>query len=533
MFAPTGWGVLNENLAFRCVLFALFACFSSVGNASTCEKAWDGDKIASAIEGRALSLRVPLRHKEQHIDEVTVAQIKAFTDAKSRISSAAGRSPIFVICTGEPNAFATSGPKGDVVGVTVSMVKLVDGDADMAAAIMGHELAHHTRNHQVLSRERDVVLGVLSLIAGIALESNLVRRTGVVSGLGVDLSQMAGTLVSSKFDRDQEREADEHGFRYMLDAGYNPAGAVRLALKMNRLGLGGAGLFFDRHPGWAERSGRFQHLIASSPQAQQVIARANEQISLAAVQPPQTEKTEIDIPTVYAASDAEKSHSDGLAALRSRDIPAAVLAFRAAAEAGYAPSQVIVGDLYANGRGGLPRNDEEAVRLFKLAAEQEDGNGQASLGFMFSAGRGGLPRNDHEAVRLYKLSAAQDSAAGLSNLGAAYERGMGGLPQDEVEAVRLYLLASEKGWAQAQSNLGFMYLSGKGGLAKNAPEAVRLFRLAANKNNALGLNNLGYMYENGLGGLPKSLEEAVTLYRRAASQGHAMAQRNLIRLGRM
>ena len=46
--------------------------------------------------------------------------------------------------------------------------------------------------------------------------------------------------------------------------------------------------------------------------------------------------------------------------------------FSKASDLGYAAAQASLGDFYASGRGGLARNDDEALRLFKLAAEQGD-----------------------------------------------------------------------------------------------------------------------------------------------------------------
>jgi hypothetical protein len=105
------------------------------------------------------------------------------------------------------------------------------------------------------------------------------------------------------------------------------------------------------------------------------------------------------------------------------------------------------------GRGGLPKDDREAVRLFKLAADQGNATGQANLGLAYLGGLGGLLKDERKAVRLFKLSADQGNSRGQANLGYAYERALGGLPKDEHEAVRLYKLAADQGNAAAQSFL--------------------------------------------------------------------------------
>jgi len=108
---------------------------------------------------------------------------------------------------------------------------------------------------------------------------------------------------------------------------------------------------------------------------------------------------------------------------------------------------------YANGHGGLPKDDKEAVRPFKLAADQGFAAAQAHLGVMYGNGRGGLPKDDKEAVRLYKLAADQGFAAAQANLGFMYENGRGRLPKDEKEAVRFYKLAAQQGTDWAQNRL--------------------------------------------------------------------------------
>ena len=71
---------------------------------------------------------------------------------------------------------------------------------------------------------------------------------------------------------------------------------------------------------------------------------------------------------------------------------------------------------YATGRGGLPRNDREAVRLWMRAAEQEDAQAQNNLGRMYAEGRGGLPRDTQEAARMWRLAADQGGTEARNNL---------------------------------------------------------------------------------------------------------------------
>ena len=186
--------------------------------------------------------------------------------------------------------------------------------------------------------------------------------------------------------------------------------------------------------------------------------------------------------------------------------------------------------LYLSGRGGLPKNEVEAVRLSKVAAGQGNAQGQNGLGYLFQEGRGGLPKDDVEAARLFKLSADQGYPPAQNNLGRFYQAGRGGLPKDDHEAVRLYRLAADQGNAVGQVNLGFFYQEGRARLSRDEREAVRLYKLSADQGNALGQANLGFAYLRGLGGLPKDEREAARLYKLAADQGNTAAQIALARL---
>ena len=210
--------------------------------------------------------------------------------------------------------------------------------------------------------------------------------------------------------------------------------------------------------------------------------------------------------------------------------PETLQLYKLANEQNDANAQVRLGVMYANGTGGLVKDDAEAVRLYKLAAAQNNSNGQSLLGLMYENGRGGLAKDDVEAVRLYKLAAAQNNSNGQNYLGFMYANGRGGLTKDDVEAVRLYKLAAAQNNANAQARLGLMYANGTGGLTKDDVEAVRLYKLAVLQNNSTGQNNLGWMYENGRGGLAQDDYEAVRLYKLAAAQSNNTAQNNLKRM---
>ena len=197
--------------------------------------------------------------------------------------------------------------------------------------------------------------------------------------------------------------------------------------------------------------------------------------------------------------------------------------FSKASDLGYAAAQASLGDFLASGRGGLARNNDEALRLFKLAAEQGDPFGTNNLGFFYETGRGGLAKDDRVAARLYQLAADDGESWGQYNLGRFHQYGRGGLPQNDEEAARLYRLAAEQGLVAGQFTLGVWYEEGRGGLPRDDAEAARLYRLSAEQGGPYAQYRLAMFYEEGLGGLQKNIGEATRLYKLAAEQDSYLA----------
>jgi hypothetical protein len=395
--------------------------------------------------------------------------------------------------------------------------------------VIGHEYAHLILGHVAAAEQRRGLLTLLGELAGAAIEYKTATKTRV-QGVGMDLGLMGASLISYKFDRDQEREADVTGFRYMVDAGFNPLGAMRLAETMQRHGAGGIGLFYDNHPGWQERADLFQALIKANPMAQATIARTGSRTALT------TASIGIHQPLValvpaYQASAAEKALADGLAALDRHDFPAAVPAIQSSAAAGYAPAQNALGYLYSKGLAGLPKDEVAGVRLFRLAAAQSDMYGMNNLGAMYMFGRGGLPIDQAEALRLYRAAATQRNPVALNNLGEAYHFGAtAGIDRDDSAARTYFQQAADAGNGDALAWLGWFFQTGSANLQKSMSTAITMYRRAADKGSALGQYRLALCYINGNCELPKDAVEGAKWLRLSADQDYAGAQYELGRL---
>lgn len=530
-------------------------------SAGVCDTAWDGDKIVSSLSGRSANLRIPLKDKNQATTEIILGQLQAFHEAKDRISRVVGITPTFLVCgDAAPNAFAGPGPSGAVVAVSVGMLNLANGDRDMAAAVIGHEFAHHVKQHGANSQVRENVLGILGLIAGVALEYNLQKKHGV-SNVGLDLGQTGATLVGRKFDRDQEREADDLGFQYMLSAGYNPEGAVRLWDRMSRLG-GGGGWFYDTHPGSDERIDLFKAKIASSPQAQQIIAKSRNDALLLSGTESRTSDQAVAFAPSYQVSDAQRAFQEGVLAYQAGKYAQAYEKFNSSAVAGYPPAQGALGYHLEKGYG-TQVNLAEAVSWYRKAAEQGVPSAQVSLGSLYERGVG-VPQSDAEAFAMYSKAAEKGYPPGILSLASMYERGKGspkdaakafalvkkisdqgvpaghyalsrayalgiGVEKKQAESASLLRKAAEMGDLPAQTTLGRLYIKGASGMPKNPDEGISWIKKAADNNHAPALYELGSAYETG-SGIGKDLGMAIDYYTKASSRGLKDADVALTRL---
>jgi len=124
------------------------------------------------------------------------------------------------------NAFAVP---GGYVYITRQLMALMDNEAELAFALgheAGHIAANHSRSRQQVT-QRNTILGVLGAVLGAA----------VGSGFGDLLSrgaQQAAQLRTLSFSRDQEYQADRLATRYMVNAGYDPAGGPGVLAALGR-----------------------------------------------------------------------------------------------------------------------------------------------------------------------------------------------------------------------------------------------------------------------------------------------------------
>ncbi len=160
----------------------------------------------------------------------------------------------------EVNAFCMPGGKIAFYTGILTRLRLTD---DEAAMIMGHEMAHALREHARARIAKSQGTGTL-----LSLGSQLL-------GLGQlgDVAVSVGTqLLTLRFSRDDETDADLVGLELAARGGYNPQAAVSLWEKMARVGGGTSGpSFLSTHPSGPQRIERLQSNV---PKVQALYERA-------------------------------------------------------------------------------------------------------------------------------------------------------------------------------------------------------------------------------------------------------------------
>ena len=66
-----------------------------------------------------------------------------------------------------------------------------------------------------------------------------------------------------------------------------------------------------------------------------------------------------------------------------------------------------------------------------------------NLGYAYAQGQGGLTKDETKAVEWYRKAAEAGEARAMYNLGKCYEDGKGGLTKDTYKAVEWYQKAAE------------------------------------------------------------------------------------------
>ena len=254
---------LCRAFAAMCLASALAAAPAAaqveVGNASRLRNLVPASQLESAASQQYSALLAQARDKRalappehpqlQRLRDISrrlIAQSPRFNDRSSK-----WQWEVNLIGSKMVNAFCMPGGKIAVFTGLVDQLKLTD---DEAAMVLGHEIAHALREH---ARAR------IAKTQGTGLALSLGAQLLGLGHVG-DLAANVGTqLITLKFSRSDEIDADLVGLELAARAGYDPEASVTLWQKMATVQKkgGGAPAWLSTHPSGTDRIERLRENI--------------------------------------------------------------------------------------------------------------------------------------------------------------------------------------------------------------------------------------------------------------------------------
>jgi len=156
---------------------------------------------------------------------------------------------INLLGSNQVNAFCMPGGKIAVFSGLLATIRPTD---DELAIVIGHEIAHalleHGRERVAKGQLTQLGAGLLSYVFGLGDLGN--------AALGV-----GANLLSMKFSRTDESEADGIGLELAARAGFNPSAGITLWQKMTRASKGAPPEWFSTHPAGENRIREIQSLM--------------------------------------------------------------------------------------------------------------------------------------------------------------------------------------------------------------------------------------------------------------------------------
>ena len=153
---------------------------------------------------------------------------------------------------------------GGTVGITRGILLEMQNEAQLAA-LLGHEIGHVNARHSPERMTKTMIAGVaqagLGAVIGDMQYGDLMMAA---SGMG------AGALLA-KYSRDNEREADQLGMKFMVAAKHNPqgmTGLMQMLLSLNAQEPNLIQQMFSSHPLSSERLSNAQNDMAQYGSAQ-------------------------------------------------------------------------------------------------------------------------------------------------------------------------------------------------------------------------------------------------------------------------
>jgi len=154
------------------------------------------------------------------------------------------------------NAFALP---GGPVFVNVGTIVATDNEAELAG-VLAHEMSHIYMQHSIKQmKKRQLTQGIAGVLG--AVLSSMGGAGGALGQMGAGL---AGGILTMKYSRSDEAQADAVGAIIMYKAGYDPRYLARFFQKLAQMNATGGGFLSD-HPAPANRTQAIDNQVRSWP----------------------------------------------------------------------------------------------------------------------------------------------------------------------------------------------------------------------------------------------------------------------------
>lgn len=195
-------------------------------------------------------------------------QLELLETIGNQLAGVVRRKAALLLCADDNvNAFAAVVRGQGVIGIDVALLELLKYDRDAIAFVLSHEYAHLLLGHSM--RRGAQADAAEAAAAGEDYERRSGRR-----GVAVIEALRQYDAKRAAYSRAQETAADDTGYQLMLEAGFNPAGALN-ASRIMLVTNGDAPFdYFASHPGWEDRVNRIRQVVRFDVERKEVAERS-------------------------------------------------------------------------------------------------------------------------------------------------------------------------------------------------------------------------------------------------------------------
>ena len=197
---------------------------------------------------------------DQQLDPGLTAYVQGVGQRLAAVSDRKLPYEFAVLNNSIPNAWALPGGK---ISVNRGLLTELKSESELAA-VLGHEIVHAAARHSAQAMSRGMLIQGGLIVAQVAAHDS---DYGNIAMMGAGLGAQ---LLTQRYSREAELEADKYGIDYMKRTGYDAQGAVSLQETFVRLNdskesswLSG---MFASHPPSQERLEANRRKVASFPQ---------------------------------------------------------------------------------------------------------------------------------------------------------------------------------------------------------------------------------------------------------------------------